>query len=398
MKRAFKTQKNSWYRALSLCLVFFLMISMCMPASAAAVDVNKDVSVYVIGDYDFSESVLATSNVHRSRESVSNEDAVTKPGAIVISKNMKDGYLTERTTELTNYLAKGNIVYFPELTYSGANILFDKIINNGFNMTPVDPNNNDKITAYVFMDEYGTYYTGCIIAPGDSGQVITDGLIIEETQKNQEIISRGKAAPAQVRASGTDFSIGYEWNALCSWHKNTYAGDITNYSWFSEWLCFYSTNASGDHYYAFAGEWSAEGSWTRLTDKIKYQSDGNLYQSGVLLRDYEPKMTPSTSEASFSCSIDSDSKYNFGFSQSWSISNLKLTDNTSSANDYCKLTWQLSGSMARNTCTGKFFMIFKDENESGSYKFHHYRYADQTHSDQYDEISCTLTSQYSFIG
>lgn len=376
---------------LALCLLVSTAAG-CGGNEAAAGEAEK--AVYVIGDYNFTETVDGVQNVSRSGEAAAagqNDIAADNPGAIVISPNSKNLYLQKRADELNEYLVNGNILFFPETTYDDANQLFEEMVDKSYNMLPVDSDDTDVITAYVFMDRNGAYYTGCIISPENTEQEIIDGLIVEITQNNQEVIEHGKAAPAQTQA------IGYEWNALTTWHQNTYSGDLTNDSWFSEWLCFYSTKASGDHYYAFAGEWNTEGAWSRLTDKVKYQSDADSKQSGVLLRDYEPKMTPSTTEASFNFSLNSDSDYDFGFSQSWSTSNLKLTDNTAAAYQYCKLTWTLTGAMAQNTCTGRFFMIFKDEDAKGSYTFHHYRYADQTHSDQYDEIERDLTSTYKFI-
>ena len=198
---------------------------------------------------------------------------------------------------LETLLNQGNVAYFPNTAYGNMSNIFESITGDSFNMEPVDANNSDCVTAYVLKDSAGNYYTGNIIAPGEVSQEIIDERILVETVENRSIYATGRAS--------SDFEPGYQWNQLSTWHKNSFAAELTKRIWFSEWICFYSTQTpDGDHYYAWAGEWCMEPykyngvQW--VSDYVKYESECSGLQDGIQLRDYWPQNEPSSSTGSVS--------------------------------------------------------------------------------------------------
>ena len=385
-----KKMQREFNKLASILFALLYVVSGCAFTTEAKADYS-DLPIYIIGDYKFSPSVHTSQRIitpSNGINSISNEPVLS---AIIIAEDVRDIYLTEEKYALNNYLQNGNILFFPQTSYDGASEILAEITPNAINMTPTNMNVNPKdVTAFAFRDQHGKYYTGCIIVPKSAQQVVTDNLIVNEAIENQKLITNAVGTSPEG-----NFNPGTGWNELTDWHKNIFAGDLTGSNWFSEWIAFYSANVAGQHYYAWAGEWSTEGSLTQMTNYVKYQSDADLYQSGVRLRSYEPKMTPDETNVSFNIAINKDNKFNFGFSVSWPT---RLVDNTSSGNEYCKLTWYTGGKMARNTCTSSFVMIFKDEKNASGYTFHHYRSAEQIHSDQYDVAGDDLTSYVRFEG
>lgn len=372
---------------------------------------TEKVNVYVIGEYQFTdfmtEDAKSVSSVDLTKFSVSTKKmnsltecstVIQEPSAIVVSDEIAKLHLEKLSDNLLSYLDTGHVVYFPETLYERMDEVLGCFSKNVINMTPVDNSNEDLVTVYAFKDSSGELYTGSIIAPNNTPQAVIDAQIISETCRNQEIIANGKEATAEKSSLSPSFNVGVAWNALTSWHKNVYVGDYTNYAWFSEWICFFSALLpTGEHCYAWAGEWSSEGAFARSNYYVRYQSDADMYNTGGQLRAYDPKQTPETASASFSAGIDSDAKYNFGFSMSWNVSELKLLDQSSPGYEYCKLYWYMRGQMMSNTCTGKFYMIFFDTEKTGSYTFHHFRDAAQTHADETDIASGNYYTTLSFI-
>lgn len=387
-----------------------------LPASAnatpSAVDtsslqdsLNSGISVVVVGNYEFTSQfsdpsatpmktaseVTGTTTVDFSNNIVNIDSLINLPRAyagnsdssltaIIISPNVIGTYLSENDEKnaLESMLNAGNIVYFPETTYEDMTGIFNAVANDSFNMAPVESGITDNITAYVFKDAAGAYYTGNIIAPVSSSQENIDARIIVETLANSTVFASSNQPE--------EFEPGYGWNQVSTWHKNSYAGDASGREWLSEWICFFSAQTDdGDHYYAWAGEWCMEPyeNWgTYLaSDYVKYESDCSSQQSGIQLRDYWPTSTPGSATGSVSIGANTDKVFDIGISFDWRIDELYFTDNSSPAAEFCGLEWNFDHSILSNydkeVSYGNFAMIFKDTERAGSYTFHHYRAAYQ---------------------
>ena len=326
-------------------------------------------------DYDDMITYVDSLSALPSRYAKSSDDAA----AIVISQDVVDEYTSDGSgkTALEALLNTGNVAYFPETSYDEMSHIFGAITGDGFNMTPVEEGNSDQVTAYVLKDIKGNYYTGNIIAPDNAAQEAIDERILVETQENHSIYTTGR--------STSDFEPGYEWNQISTWHKNSYAGEATGKEWLSEWICFYSTQAQdGNHYYAWAGEWCMEPYEYRgvqwISDYVQYESDCSSQQDGILLRDYWPKKTPSSSTGSISLGINQDREFDFVISYDWEIEDLEFTDNSRPSQEHCKLQWDFNHPIVgtgydADVSYGKFAMIFNDTNKEDSYTFHHKRSA-----------------------
>lgn len=397
-------------KVISLIMTFAMFATMfsgtayaALPSDASGPQdwIDSGVSVIVVGDYEFTSRFTKESPVLSEARGLNTEvdfsDKITyvdslsalpsvyteSPNndiaAIVISQDAIDMYTSENTEKiaLETLLDQGNVAYFPNTTYRNMSNIFESITGDSFNMEPVDANNSDCVTAYVLKDSAGNYYTGNIIAPGEVSQEIIDERILVETVENRSIYATGRAS--------SDFEPGYQWNQLSTWHKNSFAAELTKRIWFSEWICFYSTQTpDGDHYYAWAGEWCMEPykyngvQW--VSDYVKYESGCSGLQDGIQLRDYWPQNEPSSSTGSVSMGINSDRSYDFGLSYDWEIKDLSFTDNSRPSQEYCKLQWDFNHPMIglgydAEVSYAKFAMIFKDTLKADSYTFHHYRTA-----------------------
>lgn len=396
-------------RYLALFLVTMMMFSVVSSACATTATttlgyhdwLDSGVSVIVVGDYEFTSQFATSAECSSSLETknfnttvdlsniITHVDSLsTLPNkcaespdnvaALVISKNVVSEYTSDgdKKDALESLLNAGNVAYFPETTYKGMSDIFEAIADDSFNMVPVDEDNADNVTAYVFKDSDGNYYTGNIIASSTTSQEIIDERILVETLESRNVYATGR--------SSSDFKPGYKWNQLTGWHKNSYAGKNTGVTWLSEWICFYSTQTQeGDRYYAWAGEWCMEPydeessllQWA--SEYVKYESSCSSQQTGIQLRDYWPKNEPTSSTGSISLRIGSGEEYNFGFDYEWSLDDLSFTDNSKPSQEYCKLQWNFShfglNPYDSELAYGKFAMIFKDTKKSSSYTFHHYR-------------------------
>lgn len=401
-------------KKISVFLVCTLLLSLCV-SSALAADttvravpeayLNESVSVVVVGDYKFTTEF--TTYTEESDESRSNANSAAKvnfrdnvvfveslgdldaafdasakrsngPLAIVISEDVAHSYIEEGADkkELDKLINAGHVAFFPETSYLQTVSIFKALANSSYNAMPVVGSSSDTVTAFVFKNDAGDYLTGNIIPAANGYQENLDARMIKETADNSRL------SAVATRTSYDDFSPGSKWNELCEWHKNTFEGDTTQAVWFSEWICFFSAQASdGGHYYAWAGEWCMEpfkvNGVQYLSDYVRYESDANGLQDGVQLRTYWPQNEPSTATGTISLGVNSEDEMEFGVSYNWEIDDLSFTDNSSQINDYCKLRWDYShtifGDYDEQISYGKFVMIFKDNNKAGEYTFHHYR-------------------------
>lgn len=422
-------------RILNSCLILSILIGCCSAAElvpkvmlsdqehtnhlAAIKEMSPE--IYVLGNYDFTTTFPNTSGLSRTSLSIDfaeNVHYVTSissipmrssrtsdtqcPKAIIVSDNVANTYINSDDV-FSPYLNLGFSIFFPETNYEDMTGIFGALANDSFNMIPVEDNNTDNVVAYVVQDISGSFYTANIIAPSGVEQQTIDSEIIKEIYES-DILHR-------IGRSTADFSPGYSWNeASTGWHKNIWYGDtMSDTGWLTEWLCFYSTQTSnGDHYYAWAGEWYMEPPeslspfpnthW--YSKYVNYYSNASNMQSGVELRDYAPKVTPTSYQASVSTSINSEKKYDFGLNLTWSINELTLSDNSSPANDRCDLKWNFlkDSSYSQNTTSNKFVMIFKDTEKSGSYTFTHGRSAYMAHtSGAYDQLNKNFYTTYPFV-
>lgn len=399
----------------SIILIVTLLLSICT-CTAYAHDnsseqpFDENISVLVVGNYnfttqynlsdntlnapsvtsennstfDFSDHVLYTdslcSSVSTSSTTSFDENISASPTAVVISPNVLTTYLRSgrEKAALEAMIDEGHIAFFPETSYEEMTSIFKSIANSAYNALPVGGPSNDHVTAFVFKNEKGDYFTGNIISPASAKQETIDARIIKETADNSFL------STSAAKAGYEDFEPSASWNELSAWHKNVFQGEYTGNEWFSEWICFFSAQGSdGGHYYALAGEWCMEPveingiQW--VSDYVRYESDASGLQDGVQLRSYWPKNEPGSSSGSVSISADNDKTLSFGITFDWQIDDLSFEDNSSQANDYCKLRWDyshhLSSHFDEKVSYGNFVMIFKDTEEAGEYTFHHYRTA-----------------------
>lgn len=422
-------------RIVALAIVFTIIVG-TLPACANAVSdttdslnlqdyINNGISVIVVGNYEFTTQftntkeitpVKVTANLDSNiavdlSNNIISVDSLAKlprtyassldnnPTAIVISPDTIDTYLSigDEKNTLEAMLSAGSIAYFPETTFTEMTDIFKAIANDSYNMVPVEEGIANNVTAYVFKDAKGNYYTGNIIASASTAQENIDSRIIVETIENSVYAGADPSA---------DFNPGYGWNQLSTWHKNSYEGKTSGRTWLSEWICFFSAQTSdGNHYYAWAGEWCMEPyeNWGTYvaSDYVKYESDCSSQQSGIQLRDYWPKVTPSKATGTVSISAGSDGSTNFGISYNWEIEELYFNDNSSPSKEFCGLEWNFDHSVFssydKEVSYGKFAMIFKDTLKADSYTFHHYRDAFQVAENIFGEnAGANYKSTYNF--
>ena len=406
-------------RTTKVALAAILTLSLCANTACASYSTSElsstlpieysDANVIVVGDYDFTsvfiedaeQNILSVTNdktpsrieladniintqslspaslLEKCNAEMFNPVSLQDPYTIVISPNVANNYLVEgpEKTALNALIHNGHVAFFPESTYSKMSEIFKSIAGSNYNATPLSENGASTVTPFVFENN-GEFFTGSIIAKSNTLQSSIDRTMLEETYINSYL------SPSSVTTQPDDFTLAAEWNPLCAWHKNVYEGSLSGRSWFSEWICFFSAQANDNgHYYAWAGEWCMEPvnisgvQW--VSDYVKYESYANSLQSDVLLRDYIPKNTPSSSTGTVTAGIDTDKTLDISFSYDWEIEDLSFNDNSSQVNDYCRLRWDYTHRIFSNydqeITYGNFAMIFNDPSKSGGYTFHHYR-------------------------
>lgn len=393
-----------------------------------------NIEINVIGDYDFetsftlwdeegricnnfdlSEKIQAEVNYSFK---ITEKSDKGKLKAIVVSNDeaKKHGNF-ESKEKIEEALEQGYLAIFMIDDLLTGDVIFSRYTGAKLSTKSVDDNDsNIPYACYVAKNNIGEYFTGTFYvntdACGDSKDKTWDDESLkkmkDETilyhawclrdlnyytrnsdafkeQMEQKSIDFG-AIKASASTGSDIFSIGSEWKSICGgWHQNI-IGSGSNKPSFWEWINFlYLKNGeSGNHYYAWAIDYSAapNGGVGTGTAFVDYRSDAAKYMSKGKLRSHYPTSTPSNGSYnySFGAAISSSgtAEANIGFSRTVSTSDLKIVDTTNI--NYGKIRFfykigpfnQLT-KYAKNTSNNSAIFIYKDEDKTGHYTFHHYR-------------------------
>lgn len=221
--------------------------------------------------------------------------------------------------------------------------------------------------------------------------VVENDKLLDENVKNDLAdtaisISKNRAETATAALSSgdyNDFSIGYDWKSVYykGWHQNVIgSGDGMPSFW--EWINFFylRNGESGNHYYAWAIEYSAAPNGKWATKYVDYQSNAEKYQIGGQLRAHYPTQAPES--GTFSCNFGATfskrgPSADIGFTRSFPVNDLEIIDTTNINYgrirfNYPQITYT---DYQMNTSTNNAIFIYKDTKKTGSYQIHHYRRA-----------------------